>query len=196
MTTPDDPWQPYPQRPHAGQSQPGWDPYYQQQPGAPGQGYYYQQQPEAPGQGYYQQQPGPRGQGYRTPHPDYGYLPPPPPQASPRRGQAYRPPRRKKRVFLWVFLAIQVIFVIWLIAGIATKPGGQSVAQQVAQACGHGGWSPLFKSHADCVKHYAVALNVATDTGKGIGVAIVVLIWVVVDFFLGVGYGVYKLATR
>ena len=95
-----------------------------------------------------------------------------------------------------MFLAVQVIFVIWIIAGVATKPGGQSVASQVAQACSNGGWSPLFKSQADCAKHYAVALNDATDTGKGIGVAIVVLLWVVVDFLLGIGYGVYKLATR
>lgn len=55
---------------------------------------------------------------------------------------------------------------------------------------------PLFKSYADSTKHYGVALNDATNTGKGIGIAIIVAISVVVDFFLGVGYGIYKLATR
>lgn len=110
--------------------------------------------------------------------------------------QAVKPPRRKRRVFLWVFLAVQALFIIWIIAAVATKPGGQTVASQVAQACRNGGWQGLFKSQADCTQHYAVALNDASNTGKGIGVAIVVVIWVVVDFFLGVGYGVYKLATR
>ena len=71
-----------------------------------------------------------------------------------------------------------------------------AVAQQVAQQCSNGGWSPLFKSYADCTKHYGVALNDATNAGKGIGIAIIVAIWVVLDFFLGLGYGIYKLATR
>lgn len=112
------------------------------------------------------------------------------------RREAMKPPRRKRRIFLWVFLAVQVIFVVWIIAAIVSKPGGQTVASQVAQTCRNGGWQGLFKSQADCAKHYAVALNDATDTGKGLGVAIVVLVWVVVDFFMGVGYGIYKLASR
>ena len=105
-------------------------------------------------------------------------------------------PRKRRRVFLWVFLGVQALFLIWIIAGIASKPGGTPIAQQVAQQCGNGGWQGLFKSYADCSKHYAVALNDATDTGKGIGVALIVVFWVVVDIILGISYGVYKLAKR
>ena len=105
-------------------------------------------------------------------------------------------PRKKRRVFLWVFLAIQVIFIIWIVAGVASKGSGPSAAAQAAQQCANGGWQGLFKSQADCGKHYGVALNDAADTGKGLGVALIVIMWVVVDFLLGVGYGIYKLASR
>lgn len=54
----------------------------------------------------------------------------------------------------------------------------------------------LFKSQADCNQHYAHALNEATNVGKGIGVAFIVIVWMVVDFFLGLGYGIYRLASR
>lgn len=122
---------------------------------------------------------------------------PPPPQPTAYQPAAPpAPPRRKRRIFLWVFLAIQVIFIIWIIAGLATKGTGPTAAAQAAQQCANGGWQPLFKSQADCTQHYAVALNDAANTGKGLGVALIVLFWVVVDFFLGVGYGIYKLASR
>jgi hypothetical protein len=99
-------------------------------------------------------------------------------------------------VFLWIFLAIQALFILWLAAGLATKPAGPSVAAQTAQVCAHGGWRGLFTSHADCMRHYAVALNDATDTGKGIGAALIVICWFVADVILGISYGVYRLATR
>lgn len=103
-------------------------------------------------------------------------------------------PRKKRRVFLWVFLAIQVIFILWLIAG-AAMPAPSSAGQVAAQCGGHN-WFPLFKSHADCVTHFGAAMRGATSLGQGLGMAFIVLAWVVVDFFLGMGYGVYKLATR
>lgn len=34
--------------------------------------------------------------------------------------QATPTPRKKRRVFLWVFLVIQVLFLIWIIAGAAS----------------------------------------------------------------------------
>jgi len=44
--------------------------------------------------------------------------------------------------------------------------------------------------------HYNVALNDAQNVGKGVGAAVVVTVWIVVDFILGLGYGIYRLATR
>ena len=105
-------------------------------------------------------------------------------------------PRRKRHVFRWVFLALQVLFIIWIIAGVASKGTGPTVASQVTQFCGHHGWWPLYKSYADCKAHYAVTLNDATDTGKGIGVAIVILAWAVTDFIVGGTYAIWRLATR
>jgi hypothetical protein len=119
-----------------------------------------------------------------------GYYPPP------QYGQPAQAPRKRRRVFLWVFLAIQVLFIIWIITGAASNPAGQTAAQQAAQQCANGGWQGLFKSQADCQVHYAHALNEAATAGKGIGVALIVVFWVVVDFFLGLGYGIYRLASR
>jgi hypothetical protein len=132
-----------------------------------------------------------------TPQPQYGqprYAPQPPPRQQWQ--QPAQQPRKKRRVFLWVFLGIQVLFLIWIIAGVASHPAGPTAAQQAAQQCANGGWQGLFKSQADCQVHYAHALNEAGNVGKGLGVAFIVIFWVVVDFFLGLGYGIYRLASR
>jgi hypothetical protein len=130
----------------------------------------------------------------QPPLPGQGW-PPQPVQGQPEIG--LRPPhaRRKRRVFLWVFLAIQALFILWLVVGLATTHTGPTAAQ-VAQVCGNHGWFPLYKSHADCVTHYGGALQDAGNAGKAIGAGLVVLLWFVVDVILGVSYGVYKLATR
>jgi hypothetical protein len=103
-------------------------------------------------------------------------------------------PRKKRRIFLWVFLAIQVLFIAWVISAAVTGTGPS--ASDVAQGCDNGAWQGLFTSHADCVKHYAVALSDAGNTGKGIAVALIVVIWVIVDFLVGLTYGIYRLARR
>jgi len=103
--------------------------------------------------------------------------------------------RRKRRIFLWVFLAIQAIFILWLVVGIATVHTGATQAQ-LASGCYNHNWYPLFKSQADCVQHYGGALNDAGTAGKAIGIGLVIAFWCVVDVILGVSYGVYKLATR
>lgn len=134
------------------------------------------------------QQPYPPQQ-YQQPPPGYYG---PPPQGYP--GAQPAPRKKRRRVFLWVFLAIQVIFVIWIIAGAATKTGPTQA--QIAQGCYHHAWYPLFKSQADCVTHFGGALNDAGNAGKAIGVGLVIVFWMVVDVILGVTYGVYRLATR
>ena len=165
-----------------------------------------------------QDTPGARPQAYAPQYqspPQQQYFAPPPPQFIQRPYQAppqyvpapqtrynnaqqYRSsaPRKKRRVFLWGFLAVQVLFVVLIITQIAAHPAGPTAVQLAAQQCAHGGWQGLFKSQADCDKHYAVALNDATNVGKGIGAVLIVGIWVVIDFFLGLGYGIYRLASR
>jgi hypothetical protein len=101
-------------------------------------------------------------------------------------GMISPPPRRKRhRVFLWSFLAVQAVFVILIIV-YATESTGPSHADLVS-GCYHGAWSPLFSSQADCVKHYGGALNAAGHVGQGIGIVLVIALWVAADVILGVG---------
>jgi hypothetical protein len=134
------------------------------------------------------------------PPPGHTYPPGQPPHyVQPPPGYAYPPPspprRKRRRIFMWVFLAIQALFLIWLVVGLATVQTGPTHAQLVA-GCYHHNWWPIFKSQADCVTHYGGVLTSAGNVGKGLGAALIVLLWLVVDVILGVSYGVYKLATR
>jgi hypothetical protein len=77
------------------------------------------------------------------------------------------------------------------------RPGWwETKGRPPAQQCANGSWHGLFKSQADCDQHYAVALNDAGNLGKGIRATAVVLAWVIVDCFLSLGYGIYRLASR
>lgn len=133
-------------------------------------------------------QPDPRWQSYGLPQQQ-------PPVQQPTQQPPAPQQRRKRRVFLWVFLAVQVLFIVWIIAGMATTHTAPTQAQ-LAQGCYNHNWYPLFKSQADCVTHYGGALTDAGNAGKAIGVGLVVVFWLVVDFLLGIGYGIYRLARR
>ncbi len=122
------------------------------------------------------------------------YQQPPQGYYQPQPGFVTPAPRKKRRVFLWIFLAIQVLFIIWIIAGAASGNGG--VSSQVTSFCGNHGWFPLYKSYADCLSSYGRLLNDAGNTGKGIGVALVIAFWCIVDFLVGGGYAIYRLASR
>ncbi|MGW8795241.1 hypothetical protein ACWGND_32620 [Streptomyces althioticus] len=110
--------------------------------------------PQAPPPGNYYQ-PAPAGWG-------------PPPQP---------PPRRKHRVFLWVFLAIQVVFLVWVIWGITQ---GSGTPEQCRGRTG---------DDLDLC-------NSASDAGTAIGVGLVIAVWAAVDVILGITYAIYRLATR
>lgn len=94
---------------------------------------------------------------------------PPPPAAG-----GATPAKKKRRIFVWVFLAVQVLFGIWVIAGISSGSGQPS----------------------DCGMLDKSTCNAASDAGTAFGVAMVVVFWCVVDFLMGVGYAVYRLARR
>lgn len=72
-------------------------------------------------------------------------------------------PRKRRRIFMWVFLAVQALFLVWVIAGIGTGADNTTDAENV---------------------------------GTGIGVALIIGLWFFVDLFLGVAYGVYRLARH
>lgn len=83
------------------------------------------------------------------------------------------PTKKKRRIFLWFFLAVQVLFLIWVIAGGASH-----------------------NDVSDCGTLSAKTCNDAQNVGKGIGVFLIIVLWFFVDAFLGVVYGVYRLAKR
>ena len=82
-------------------------------------------------------------------------------------------PRKRRRIFPWVFLGIQAIFLAWVIAG--TSSGARTCHGLTGQA------------HANCV---------AGNVGTGIGAVVVIALWVVVDLILGISYGVYKISRH
>ena len=98
-------------------------------------------------------------------------------------------PYRRHRVFLWVFLALQAVFIIWLVVGIAST-GGSINASVVAQC--HDQAASMGMTQAQCVSF----LGGAAKTGTTIGAAAIVIVWIVVDFLVGLTYGIYRLARR
>jgi len=72
--------------------------------------------------------------------------------------------KKKKRVFWWLFLAIQILFVIWLVTGLVKT--GQTQAVGSAAVAGK-------------------------DIGRTIGAGLIIGLWVAVDVILGVGRLIY-----
>lgn len=78
-------------------------------------------------------------------------------------------PRKKRRKFPWVFLAIQLAFLVWIITGITGTAGSSCDPNLSAEAC-----------------------TAAKQVGGGIGVLLIVFLWVAVDVILGIGYLIFR----
>ncbi|MEU0068540.1 hypothetical protein ABZ027_03040 [Streptomyces sp. NPDC006332] len=121
---------------------------------------------------------GPRSPQGSEPPPDARSAPQqgPPPNSS-YQGGTTPPPKKRRRVFLWLFLALQIAFLIWVIAGAASGSG----------------------TPAECRGRTGDALKLcedASDVGTTIGVGLIIALWAAVDVILGFTYVVYRLATR
>ncbi len=82
-------------------------------------------------------------------------------------GTAWKPYKRK-RVFLWLFLAVQAIFIILLIVAITTAHNTVSPqSAEVLNQCGNNGWQGLYKSYQDCLTSYSRTLSNAGNAGHG-----------------------------
>lgn len=92
----------------------------------------------------------------------------------PSHSQAAPPAKKKRRIFMWFFLALQALFIIWIISAIAGAGGDPS----------------------DCGSLSKETCNDAEAVGTGIGVAFIFVIWIVVDFLLFIPWVVIKLARR
>lgn len=100
-----------------------------------------------------------------------GQWPPDQPEAQPK------VPRRKHRIFLWVFLAVQLIFLAWVIDGAVSGSG----------------------TPAECRGLTGAELQTCKDAahaGTTIGVGLVIALWAAADFILLATYIVYRLSKR
>ncbi|MFD8117114.1 hypothetical protein [Streptomyces microflavus] len=95
---------------------------------------------------------------------------------SPTANNATATPPKKRRVFLWFFLAVQALFIVWLITGVNSASGSED--------CGGLTGSAL----TDCES--------ANDVGTVIGVGLIITLWAAVDVILGISYGIYRIARR
>lgn len=88
------------------------------------------------------------------------------------------PPKKRKRIFMWFFLAVQAIFLIWIIVG--ANSSGSSVAKSCKNLTGQALQTCQDASHA----------------GTGIGIALVIILWVIVDVILVIIWAVVRLSSR
>jgi hypothetical protein len=75
-------------------------------------------------------------------------------------------PRKKRRILMWAILAINALFLWWIIAGVGGN--ADNCAGKIGQEL------------EDC--------QTATNIGTGIGVIFIVFLWAMVDVILGVIY--------
>ncbi|MBK3631462.1 hypothetical protein JHN52_00510 [Streptomyces sp. MBT97] len=107
-----------------------------------------------------------------------GWAAPPqgPPAGSPHQGGIPQP-KKRRRIFLWIFLVIQILFLVWVIAGAASGSGTPEDCRGLT---------------GDNLK----LCEDADDVGTTIGVGLIIGLWAAVDVILGFTYVVYRLATR
>ncbi|MFJ8932054.1 MULTISPECIES: hypothetical protein [unclassified Streptomyces] len=75
---------------------------------------------------------------------------------------------------MWFFLAVQVIFLLWIILGARSSSGTPDGCGSLdAQTC-----------------------NDAESVGTAIGVGLIILLWAITDIILGITYAVIRLARR
>jgi hypothetical protein len=101
----------------------------------------------------------------------------PPPGHPPDQKGTAPPPRKRHRVFFWVFLAVQILFLIFVIVGASTGSGTpeecRGLTGEELEVC-----------------------EAAGDVGTTIGVGLIIGLWVAVDFILALTYVIYRLASR
>ena len=84
-------------------------------------------------------------------------------------------PRKRRRVFLWIFLAVQVLFAILIVIAVASLDG----------------------TPAECEGSFDVeSCNAEDDAYQAAAVWIAITVWAAVDIILGVSYAIYRLTRR
>lgn len=76
-------------------------------------------------------------------------------------------PKKRRRIFAWVIVGINLIFLIWLITGLV------GAAQQTATQCAN-------------QQDMARLCHDASNAGTAIGAALIIGLWVALDIILGI----------
>lgn len=82
------------------------------------------------------------------------------------------PLKHRRRVFPWVFLAVQVFFLVWVIAG------------------GHNA------AGTNCNGLSANSCDTARQVGTTIGVGLIIAFWAAVDIILGITYLLFRITRK
>lgn len=82
----------------------------------------------------------------------------------PPRGHGMTPPKPKHRKFTWVILIINLLFLIWIITGVASGSGNASHCGTLSQQ----------------------VCNDASHVGTAIGAVLILVFWAIVDVILGI----------
>ncbi len=75
------------------------------------------------------------------------------------------------RIFTWIILIINVLFLIWIITGISSRPSATAALD--LKTC-----------------------QAASDAGTGIGVFLIIFLWVAADIILGIIWLITRKKTR
>jgi len=79
------------------------------------------------------------------------------------------------RIFTWIILIINVLFLIWIITGISSRPSATA---------------------ANCQSLDLKTCQAANDAGTGIGVFLIIFLWVAADIILGIIWLITRKKTR
>jgi hypothetical protein len=90
-----------------------------------------------------------------------------------REHTAHPAPRKRRRIFRWVFLAVQLIFLAWII-------GGSISASRDNSAC------------KGLTGHSLQLCHDAGNAGTAIGVGLIIFLWLAVDAILAVTYLIFR----
>lgn len=79
-------------------------------------------------------------------------------------------PRKKRHIFRWVFLAVQLLFLVWIIGGVGGSADNcDGKVDSALEACQAG-----------------------TAVGAGIGAMLIIFLWLAVDAILAVTYLIFR----
>lgn len=92
------------------------------------------------------------------------------PAPAPLPAAAEPTPRKRRHIFRWFFLAVQALFLVWIIAGVSNS--ADNCDGKVGDALD--------------------ACQAGTAIGAGIGVGLIIGLWVAVDVILGITYLIFR----